>query len=72
MQWNTKRRTNDDSLNWWRIYTRWIWLATFLIRKVTIEFMPTRPVTAMVTQILLYMMDSGFRYGYICTGKALD
>ena len=37
----------------------------------TLEFMPTRLVVAMVAQIFLYMIDSGIRYGYICTGEAL-
>ncbi|GLA67160.1 hypothetical protein AtubIFM54640_010137 [Aspergillus tubingensis] len=36
----------------------------------TLEFMPTRLVVAMVAQIFLYMIDSGIRYGYICTGEA--
>ncbi|KAI3048278.1 hypothetical protein CBS147353_11717 [Aspergillus niger] len=33
----------------------------------TLEFMPTRLVVAMFAQIFLYMIDSGIRYGYICT-----
>ncbi|RDH26834.1 hypothetical protein BDQ94DRAFT_164153 [Aspergillus welwitschiae] len=34
------------------------------------DFMLTRLVVAMVAQIFLYMIDSGIRYGYICTGEA--
>jgi hypothetical protein len=30
----------------------------------------TRLIAAVVTQIFSYMMDSGVRYGYICTGEA--
>ena len=36
----------------------------------TFEFYATRLVTAVVTQIFSYMIDSGVRYGYICTGEA--
>ncbi|RDH26819.1 hypothetical protein BDQ94DRAFT_186124 [Aspergillus welwitschiae] len=43
-----------------------------LTKKTThLDYMPTRLVAAMVTQIFLYMIDSGFHYGYICTGEAL-
>ncbi|KAI2789392.1 hypothetical protein POX_d04880 [Penicillium oxalicum] len=37
---------------------------------VTFEFYATRLVAAVVTQIFSYMIDSGVRYGYICTGEA--
>ncbi|KAJ5110891.1 hypothetical protein N7532_001426 [Penicillium argentinense] len=36
----------------------------------TFEFYTTRLVAAVVTQIFSYMIDSGIRYGYICTGEA--
>lgn len=36
----------------------------------TFEFYATRLVAAVVTQIFSYMIDSGVRYGYICTGEA--
>ncbi|PYI06187.1 metalloprotease m41 ftsh [Aspergillus sclerotiicarbonarius CBS 121057] len=36
----------------------------------TFEFHATRLVAAVVTQIFSYMIDSGVRYGYICTGEA--
>ncbi|OKO92894.1 hypothetical protein PENSUB_12564, partial [Penicillium subrubescens] len=36
----------------------------------TFEFYATRLVAAVVTQIFSYMVDSGVRYGYICTGEA--
>lgn len=36
----------------------------------TFEFYTTYLVTAVVTQIFLYMIDSGVQYGYICTGEA--
>ncbi|KAJ6141198.1 hypothetical protein N7470_010094 [Penicillium chermesinum] len=35
----------------------------------TFEFYATRLVAAVVTQIFSYMIDSGVRYGYICTGE---
>ncbi|KAJ5547554.1 hypothetical protein N7513_004788 [Penicillium frequentans] len=34
------------------------------------EFYATLLVAAVVTQIFSYMIDSGVRYGYICTGEA--
>lgn len=36
----------------------------------TFEFYATRLVAAVITQIFSYMIDSGVRYGYICTGEA--
>ncbi|KAI2937975.1 hypothetical protein CBS147321_7505 [Aspergillus niger] len=36
----------------------------------TFELYATRLVAAVVTQIFSYMIDSGVRYGYICTGEA--
>ncbi|KAJ5111766.1 hypothetical protein NUU61_001396 [Penicillium alfredii] len=36
----------------------------------TFEFYATRLVAAVVTQIFSYMIYSGVRYGYICTGEA--
>lgn len=36
----------------------------------TFESLATRLVAAVVTQIFLYMIDSGVHYGYICTGEA--
>ncbi|KAF9882709.1 hypothetical protein FE257_005504 [Aspergillus nanangensis] len=36
----------------------------------TFEFYATRLVTTVVTQIFSYMIDSGVRYGYICTEEA--
>ncbi|KAI2750189.1 hypothetical protein DTO006G1_9906 [Penicillium roqueforti] len=36
----------------------------------TFEFYATRLIAAVVTQIFSYMIDSGVRYGYICTGEA--
>ncbi|PYH64006.1 uncharacterized protein BO88DRAFT_458501 [Aspergillus vadensis CBS 113365] len=36
----------------------------------TFEFYAARLVAAMVTQIFSYMIDSGVRYSYICTGEA--
>ncbi|KAL3248003.1 hypothetical protein ABHI18_012199, partial [Aspergillus niger] len=36
----------------------------------TFEFYATRLVAAVVTQIFSYMIDSGVRYSYICTGEA--
>ncbi|KAJ5112165.1 hypothetical protein N7532_000210 [Penicillium argentinense] len=36
----------------------------------TFEFYTTRLVAAVVTQIFSYMIVSGIRYGYICTGEA--
>ncbi|GKZ98622.1 hypothetical protein AnigIFM59636_004604 [Aspergillus niger] len=36
----------------------------------TFGFYATRLVAAVVTQIFSYMIDSGVRYGYICTGEA--
>ena len=36
----------------------------------TFEFYATRLVAAVVTQMFSYMIDSGVRYGYICTGEA--
>ncbi|KAJ5404041.1 hypothetical protein N7509_003912 [Penicillium cosmopolitanum] len=36
----------------------------------TFEFYATRLVAAVVTQIFSYMIDSGVRHGYICTGEA--
>ncbi|KAI2883675.1 hypothetical protein CBS63078_11354 [Aspergillus niger] len=36
----------------------------------TFDFYATRLVAAVVTQISSYMIDSGVRYGYICTGEA--
>ncbi|QQK47116.1 metalloprotease m41 ftsh [Penicillium digitatum] len=36
----------------------------------TFEFHATHLVTAVVTQIFSYMIDSSVRYGYICTGEA--
>lgn len=36
----------------------------------TFEFYATWLVAAVVTQIFSYMIDSGVRYGYICTGEA--
>ncbi|KAJ6163942.1 hypothetical protein N7470_002614 [Penicillium chermesinum] len=35
----------------------------------TFDFYATRLVAAVVTQIFSYMIDSGVRYGYICTGE---
>ncbi|KAJ6038648.1 uncharacterized protein N7446_012062 [Penicillium canescens] len=34
------------------------------------EFYATRLIATVVTQIFSYMIDSGVRYGYICTGEA--
>ncbi|KAE8154242.1 hypothetical protein BDV25DRAFT_148143 [Aspergillus avenaceus] len=36
----------------------------------TFEFYAKRLIAAVVTQIFSYMIDSGVRYGYICTGEA--
>lgn len=36
----------------------------------TFEFHATHLVTAVVTQIFSYLVDSGVQYGYICTGEA--
>ncbi|KAJ5751255.1 hypothetical protein N7533_008283 [Penicillium manginii] len=36
----------------------------------TFEFYATRLIAAVVTQIFSYMIDSGVRHGYICTGEA--
>ncbi|EPS32971.1 hypothetical protein PDE_07932 [Penicillium oxalicum 114-2] len=36
----------------------------------TFAFYATRLVAAVITQIFSYMIDSGVRYGYICTGEA--
>ncbi|KAJ5959155.1 uncharacterized protein N7479_006305, partial [Penicillium vulpinum] len=36
----------------------------------TFEFYATRLIAAVITQIFLYIIDSGVRYGYICTGEA--
>lgn len=37
---------------------------------VIFKFYATRLVTAIVSQIFLYMIDSGVRYGYIYIGEA--
>ncbi|KAL4810678.1 hypothetical protein BDV18DRAFT_155290 [Aspergillus unguis] len=36
----------------------------------TFESYATRLIAAVITQIFSYMIDSGTRYGYICTGEA--